>query len=141
MRRTLSFLAVAAALLAAAPADADAQKKSRDKLTQDEITKSALKDGDLLAAIRGLKPHFLERPRGVRTIGGGMQYPLVVYVDGIKASGPDVLDAIRADEVLEVKYLDPSRSQNEYGITANGGALQVKLIQRSANAEKKPESP
>lgn len=141
MRRTLSFIALAAAMIVAAPGDAEAQKKSRDKLTQEEIATSALKDQDLRAAIRGLKPHFLEGPRGVRTIGGGMQYPLVVYVDGIRASGSDVLDAIRADEVQEVKYLDATRSQNEYGITANGGALQIKLRQRSASDGKKPENP
>ena len=139
MRYTLMLLVAAGAVLAATPADAGAQKKSRDRLTSEEITRASLTDQDLFTAIRSLKPHFLETPRGVRSIGGGMQYPLVVYVDGRKASGPDVLVSIRADAVDEVRYLDPTKSQNEYGITANGGAIQVKLSTRTAAAEKKPE--
>ena len=140
MRLRFSALAAATLLLVAAPSDADAQKvkKSRDRLTNAEIMTSALKDQALLAAIRALKPQFLEAPRGVRSLGGGMQMPLVVYVDGIKAAGVDVLHNIRAKEVHEVRYLDPAKSQNEYGITANGGALQIKLIQRAITEEKKP---
>ena len=140
MRLCFSALATAALLLVAAPSDADAQKvkKSRDRLTNAEIMESAFKDQALLVAIRALKPQFLEAPRGVRSLGGGMQMPLVVYVDGIKAAGIDVLHNIRAQEVHEVRYLDPNKSQNQYGITANGGALQIKLIQRAITEEKKP---
>lgn len=138
MRFGYSLIVGAALLLGAMPADVHAQKKSRDKLTNAEIMESAFKDQDLLTAIRGLKPQFLEAPRGVRTIGGGMQYPLVIYIDGRKAPGLDAVFSIRAQDVHEVKYLDPTKSQNEYGITANGGALQVKLIQRAISEEKKP---
>ena len=136
----LTAIVTATLLLVAAPSDADAQKvkKSRDKLTSAEIMESAFKDKDLLGAIRALKPQFLEAPRGVRSLGGGMQMPLVFYVDGIKAAGIDVLYNIRAQEVHEVRYLDPTKSQNEYGITANGGALQIKLIQRAITEGKKP---
>jgi len=140
VRLCFSALATAALLLVAAPSDADAQKvkKSRDRLTNAEIMESAFKDQALLVAIRALKPQFLRAPRGVRSLGGGMQMPLVVYVDGIKAAGIDVLHNIRAQEVHEVRYLDPNKSQNQYGITANGGALQIKLIQRAITEEKKP---
>ena len=68
-----------------------------------------------------------------------MLNPLVIYVDGRKASGADVLVSIRADAIDEVRYLDPTKSQNEYGINANGGALQVKMSTKTAAAEKKPE--
>lgn len=139
MRYTLMVLAAAGAMLAGAPGDAGAQKKSRDRLTREEIEKASLTNQDLFTAIRSLKPHFLEAPRGVRTIGGGMLNPLVIYVDGRKASGADVLVSIRADAVDEVRYLDPTKSQNEYGITANGGALQVKMSTKTVAAEKKPE--
>jgi hypothetical protein len=32
-----------------------------------------------------------------------------------------------ASSVEDVRYLDPSQSENEYGITANGGAIVIKL--------------
>ena len=40
----------------------------------------------------------------------------------------DDLVTIMAKDVKEVRYLDPNRSQNEYGTTANGGAIVVKLL-------------
>lgn len=135
MRFGLTALLVAAGVAMAAPTDAFAQKKSRDIITQEEIEKSGQKDQDLIAAIRSLRPHFLEPPRGVRTMGSGMIYPLVVVVDGRKVTGLDDLVMVMAKDVKEVRYLDPSRSQNEYGTTANGGAIVVKLI----NAKEKKD--
>ncbi|MEX2179296.1 MAG: hypothetical protein WD801_11330 [Gemmatimonadaceae bacterium] len=137
MRPVLSLLALATGLMMIAPADASAQKKSRDKLTREEIMASAQKDQDLFQAIRRLKPHFLQGPRGSRSLGGGMQYPLVIYVNGVKADG-EVLQSTRASDVEEVRYLDPTRSQNEYGISANGGALQIKLVNSSPLVSKDP---
>ena len=128
MRFGLSAVMLAAGLAIAAPGDALAQKKSRDVITQEEIEKSGQKDQDLIAAIRSLRPHFLEGPRGVRTMGSGMIYPVVVVVDGRKVTGLDDLVTILAKDVKEVRYLDPNRSQNEYGATANGGAIVVKLL-------------
>lgn len=137
MRPVLSLFALATGLMMIAPADAAAQKKSRDKLTREEIMASAQKDQDLFQAIRRLKPHFLQGPRGARSMGGGMQYPLVIYVNGVKADG-EVLQTTRASDVEEVRYLEPARSQNEYGINANGGALQIKLVNSSPLVTKDP---
>ena len=128
MRFGLTAMMLAAGFVMAAPSHAVAQKKSRDVITQEEIEKSGQKDQDLLAAIRSLRPHFLEGPRGVRTMGSGMIYPLVVVVDGRKVTGLDDLVTILAKDVKEVRYLDPNRSQNEYGTNANGGALVIRLI-------------
>jgi hypothetical protein len=135
VRSGLTAVMLLAGLMLVAPNDAFAQatqaaapKKSRDMITLAEIEHSGQKDADLLAAIRSLRPHFLEGPRGVRTMGSGMIYPLVVIVDGRKVTGLDDLVTIQAKDVKEVRYLDPNRSQNEYGTTANGGAIVVKLV-------------
>jgi hypothetical protein len=50
----------------------------------------------------------------------------VVMVDGAKESGFSALKSITASQVDEVRYLDPSRSLNEYGPQASGGAVVVK---------------
>jgi hypothetical protein len=121
------FALVAVMALASVPGIAQAQKKSRDLITREEILASAQKDGDLFNAIKALRPHMLEMPRGIRSMGGTMgTAPLAVYVDKIRQPGGDVLQQILANTVLEVRYLDPNRSQNEFGITANGGAIVIK---------------
>ena len=75
--------------------------------------------------IRGLRPHFLAPARGIRTLGGGLRPPTALYVDGVREDA-NVLRTIMASSVIEVRYLDPSRSEGEYGPTAAGGAVVVK---------------
>ena len=132
MRSTFVIIAAVLALATLTPDEASAQKRSRDRLTNEEILASAFKDKPLLDALRALKPHFVEPPRGTRSIGGSFTQPLVIYVDGIKAPGGLLPHPIMPADIREVRYLDPTRSQNEYGITANGGALQIKLVKRGA---------
>ncbi|MEX2153890.1 MAG: hypothetical protein WD825_11175 [Gemmatimonadaceae bacterium] len=127
MRIGILAMFMAGALLIAAPTESFAQKKQRDVITREEIEKSGQKDLDLFAVIRALRPHFLEGPRGVRTLGGGAIYPVLVVVDS-KRQSPEILTQIMALDVKEVRYLEPARSQNEYGINANGGAIVVKMI-------------
>src|SRR5687767_2427349 len=123
----LATLLVVGTLIGLAPVDAFAQKKQRDLITAEEIEKAGWKDRDLLVTIRALRPHFLELPKGVRSLGGGAQYPLLVVLDGSR-QGQEVLEQILATDVKEIRYLDPSRSQNEYGINANGGAIVIKTF-------------
>ncbi len=128
MRMETLVVMTMGSLLALTPDDLSAQKKQRDKITRQEIESSSQRDRDLLTAIRALRPHFLEGPRGVRTLGGGMQNPTLVVVNGRRETGADALFRIMASYVEEVRYLDPARAQNEYGVNANGGAIVVKLI-------------
>src|SRR5687768_17236199 len=105
MRLALALM-VAGGLVFMAPSEAAAQKKQRDVITVQEIEKSGQKDQDLFAVIRALRPHFLEGPRGVRSLGGGAIYPVLVVVDG-KRDSPEVLAQIMAKDVKEVRYLEP----------------------------------
>jgi hypothetical protein len=124
----LASLLVVGALIGLAPVDAFAQKKQRDVITAEEIEKGGWKDRDLLSTIRGLRAHFLELPKGVRSMGGGAQYPLLVVIDG-RRQGQEILEQTLATDVKEIRYLDPARSQNEYGINANGGAVVIKTFE------------
>jgi hypothetical protein len=124
----LASLLVVGALIGLAPVDAFAQKKQRDLITAEEIEKGGWKDRDLLSTIRGLRAHFLELPKGVRSIsGGGNQYPLLVVIDGAR-QGQEILEQTLATDVKEIRYLEPSRAQNEFGINANGGAIVIKTV-------------
>jgi len=126
----LAFLAAGIMLAATAPV-AVAQKKQRDMITRAEILSSGQQDQDLLAAIKALRPHFLQAPRGTRSLGGSFTSSLAVYIDRSRQPGIDILPQILASTVEEVRYLEPNRSQGEFGITANGGAIVVKLYKPS----------
>lgn len=107
------------------PPELTAQKKQRDLITREELQGSGQRDQDAYSAIRSLRPHFMAPPRGVRTMGGSAAAALVVYLDGMKSD----LQALRttpASEVVEVKYLEPAKAEEEYGITHSGGAILVK---------------
>lgn len=115
------------AAMAAMPATSQAQKRQRDVITRAEIMASAHKELDLYQVVRSLRPHFLQPRPGVRTLGNSSIAPIAVYVDRKRDIGLEALRTIRPDLVEEVRYLDPSRSGNEFGVTASGGAVLVKL--------------
>src|SRR5439155_3702700 len=116
--RLLFVAAVVGGSLLVVPSQAAAQKKGRNVITREEIENSAQRDGDIYGVIRALRPHFLQPPKGVRSFGGTATNPVALYVD--KHREPDLsgLQLIMANRVDEVQYLDPSRSENEFGITA-----------------------
>ncbi len=135
LRSIAAMLVIAAGCIAAVPSDAVAQKRQRDRITREEILSSPHKDLDLYQVIRALRPHFLERPPGVRTLGGSYgPSPVAVYVDGARETGVDALRTLSAVQVEEVRYMDPTRSENEFGPRANGGALVIKLRKESRAA-------
>lgn len=135
----VAFAMVGAAFMASAGA-AQAQKKDRNLITREEIMASSQKDGDLHQAIRSLRPHFLAKPRGQRTmdverggpagmqVGGSVAPEPAVYVNGNKVGELNMLKNILAADAHEVKYLDPTKAQEAFGIEANGGAVLVTLV-------------
>lgn len=125
--RRLGLVLLGAGCLAALPEPAAGQKRQRDLITAEEIQASPHKYNDLYQLVRGLRPHFLAPPRGVRTLGGGSIAPVALYVDDVRRSGLDELKLIKPEDVHEVRYLDPSKAQELYGITHSGGAVIVKL--------------
>jgi hypothetical protein len=127
-RLLLTALLLAVGATSAAPASLHAQpKKSRDLITREEIEASAQKDQDIYAVIRALRPHFLAPARGVRTLGNSSSR-MSLYVDGARESDFNALKSIMAVSVEEVRYLDPTQSEAEYGSVANGGAVVLKRI-------------
>jgi hypothetical protein len=120
---TLTLLLAGAIMLA--PPELSGQKKQRDVITREELQGSGQRDQDAYSAIRSLRPHFMAPPRGTRTMGGSAAAALVVYLDGMKADLQS-LRTMPASDVMEVKYLEPAKAEEEYGITHSGGAILVK---------------
>lgn len=137
-RLALTAMAVAGTWLAVTPGEAGAQKKQRDLITREEIVNSPQKDQDILQAIRSLRPHFLAPPRGIRSLGSSMPAPTVLYVNGNKSGELTGLKYIMAADVMEVRYLEPGKAQDEFGMDHSGGAVLVKLMEGSKPVSKPP---
>jgi hypothetical protein len=132
-RSGITALLLVGGLLGLAPSAAYAQKKDRDLITRADIDNSPQKDQDIYAVIRSLRPHFLAAPRGNRTLGNSVSR-MGLYVDGVHETDVGVLKNILASTVQEVRYLDPTRSESEFGTAANGGAVVVKRLKEPVPA-------
>lgn len=129
MSQTRIVLALLLGIATLVPASASAQKRQRDRITREEIEASPHKHLDAFQLIRNLRPHFLEAPKGVRSFGGSNApyTPIALYVDGRRDTGIESLKVMDPMTFEEVRYLDPTRAENEFGPTAANGAVVVKL--------------
>jgi len=135
-RLAVAALALAGAGFCLVPAHAVAQKRDRDKITREEILNSSQKERDLLVVIRGLRPHFVAPPRGVRSMSGGSAAQIALYVNGNKMGDLSMLRQILATDVFEVRYMDPSKAENEFGIGHSGGEVLVTLVKGIKSGER-----
>ena len=103
----------------------------RELLRHDEIEQSTQRDMDLYAAIQSLRPQMLTPAPGVKRASNDAD--LAVYVDHVRQAGIVALRSIVASRVEEVRYLNPTASQNELGPIASAGAIMVTV--RKANKE------
>jgi hypothetical protein len=121
-------------MLAMTPAGAQELKKDKDKITRAEIEASPQKDQDIYQVIRNLRPHFLRQARGIRSFGNAGAVSPTLYVDGFRESDLNSLKAIPAAAVEEVRYLDPSRAESDYGSDAQGGAVVLKRLKLGSSS-------
>jgi hypothetical protein len=104
-----------------APASA---RSSRTVLTPAELSDPSLGDIDALAAVKRLRPQFLAN-RGTisaNTSGGGVVH---VIVNGGPMLASEALASIRANEILELRYLNVSEAAQQYGNAALAGPVIV----------------
>lgn len=117
------------------PETAAGQKRQRDVITREELENSVHRERDLHRAIQALRPHFLAPPRGNRTMGNAVTAPVQLYVNGVHQGDLETLRVIPVAEVEEVRYLEPSKAQVEFGPKNSGGVVLVKLRERLRPAE------
>ena len=127
--RAATGLFMAMAILSAMPSAASAQKKKqRDVITREELlSHGGSSDQNLYEVIRFLRPHMLQTRPGVRSLGGSNTMGVAVFLDRKRDTGLDVLRTLRPEQVEEVRYLDPAKAESEFGFSAGGGAVLVKL--------------
>jgi hypothetical protein len=156
----MTALALAIAGVTLSPADAIGQKRQKDVITRAEIESVMQGSTDLFQVIRKLRPQFLEPPKGgprtlpagtrevtnpatgarVSAAVGGTAAAILVAVDGRRETGVDALKTIMPAMVEEVRYLDPTRSQNQFGFNASSGAIVVTMRKEDGAKPKDPPS-
>lgn len=97
----------------------------RELITHDEIEESTQRNMDLYSAIQSLRPQMLAPPPGIGRVSNDSE--LAVYVNKIRQNGVIALRSISASSVSEVRYLNPTQSQNQLGQSASNGAIMVTL--------------
>jgi len=128
LRLGLAFALASTACSSFGPPQQPSPQSQRNILTREEILASTANQGDLLDAIHSLRPTFLAKPHSVFAGNAAAAVPLAVYIDRIRQSGVEALRSIAAGKVAEVRYLDPTASLNEFGPTARGGSLLIRIF-------------
>jgi len=89
---------------------------SRDRIGVEEISQTSTQNA--YEMIRSLRPHWLR----VSNPGAG---PVVVYVDGTRAGGVEMLRQLRATYVESAQHLNASAAAARYGLNHSGGAILI----------------
>ena len=89
---------------------------SRDRIGVDEISQASAQNS--YEMIRSLRPHWLR-------VSNPAALPVVVYVDGTRAGGVEVLRQLPAPYVESAQYLNGSAAAARYGLNHSGGAILI----------------
>ena len=129
---TVLFLAAcsgnAATTKSSTPADAAAAGRSnRDLITREQIDANPGSQ-DAYEIVSRLRPEFL-RERGAMSlsVGAPARALAVVYLDGVRRGGPEVLKTIRSQELQEIRFVSATDATTRWGTDHAGGAIEVKL--------------
>lgn len=133
IRRGMVLAAVVVVAATVAPREADAQRRDRDLISHEELAQSSKERADLFQAIRSLRPHFLQGPRGVRSLGGAQSNTRpIVYLNGTRMGEINMLRDILTRDVQEVRFVPPTEASQLYGPEHGGGVIQVTLVTKAA---------
>jgi hypothetical protein len=115
----LLYLAIAVAACAKSPAPAP--HRDRALITRTEIDATPVNDAHAL--IQRLRPEYL-RERGTATLQ--ISAVPVVYVDGLRRGGLEVLRTLRTQELQEIRFVSSTDATTRYGMEHAAGAIEVK---------------
>ena len=95
----------------------------RDVITAEELGASSART--VYDAIRQLRPSFLQPHRSAATSGRAVT--AMVYIDGTPlGEGLGVLQQMRPDDVVEIRFLSGPDATQRFGTGNAGGAILVK---------------
>lgn len=123
MKATRMALAVVTGLMMTAcastgGADQNGSRSSRDVITAEQLEN--MSNQSVYDVVRKLKPTWLQR-RGQVSFRGNTE--LLVILDESQFHDLSLLTSMTAANIQEIRYMDPARATNKYGIRASGGAI------------------
>ncbi len=116
-------LGLVSALLIACGAARSGGARNPNLITTDELR--ALNVSNAYEAVERLRPMFL-RTRGVQSATAEAQLP-VVYIDGIRQGGPEVMRTLPLTDVQEIRYISAADATTRYGTNHTGGAIEIRI--------------
>ena len=108
---------------AESPESPAATRASRDVITRAQI--EATPSQDAFELVQRLRPEFL-RERGVSSITRGRALP-VVYMDGVRRGGPEMLRTVRSNEIEEIRFISATDATTRWGSEHTAGAIELKM--------------
>lgn len=111
----------------AASAGSGPRPGDRNLLTAEEI--ASVRATHALDIIRQLRPTWLRGRGPVSMRNSTPDYP-VIYVDGVRAGTPDILERIPAVTVLDIRFLSGRDATTLYGLDHSGGAILLRTRHR-----------
>lgn len=97
-------------------------RRSDTRIVADELRAGT--QSNLYEFISAARPAWL-RPRARLEVSRGTQAQIVVYVDGMRRGGQDMLRTLPLSSVLQVDYLSPSAADLRFGGGHQHGAILV----------------
>ena len=97
---------------------------SRRVLLEDEIRGAQVATAYQIVA--RLRPEWLRR-RGRASVRDPTAGAVIVYLDGMRQGGVSALNAIVAETVLEMEYLNGQEATTRFGTGHGGGVILVRL--------------
>jgi hypothetical protein len=105
------------------PAATAPGRPSRDLITRAQI--DATPSQDAFELVQRLRPEYL-RERGQSSITRGPALP-VVYMDGVRRGGPEMLKTIRSSEIEEIRFISATDATTRWGTEHTAGAIEIKM--------------
>lgn len=97
-------------------------RPNRDVVTREQIDQSAATDGYTL--VQRMRPDYLRPQRGATSIRSPAQNA-VVYVDGVRRGGPDVLRSLRTNDLEEIRFITGRDATTRWGTDHGGGVIDI----------------
>jgi hypothetical protein len=97
-----------------------------DLLAATEIQSAQVNDAH--EAVLRFRPEFL-KGRAAPGLGNPQGAAPVVYLNGVRQGGADMLRTIPARAVLDIRYLTPAVASEQFGPYYTGGVIAVRTRQ------------
>ena len=106
----------------ASAGDGQGSRRDGNVITQEELAPHH--EISAYEAVQRLRPQWL-RVRGATIVAGAQRPSIQVHVEGMHRGGIEELRTIRAEYVVEIRYMSASDATTRFGTDYTGGLLLV----------------